>query len=67
MTALGKRHVRRRTMSWGYWGIVTAVLILVTVFFFCIDLLYRGRKTSSDEHAPDERGATHEAGSRRAA
>jgi hypothetical protein len=27
-------------MSWGYWGIVSGLLVLLTVFFFCIDLLY---------------------------
>jgi hypothetical protein len=54
-------------MSWGYWGIVTGLLVLVTVFFFSIDLFYRGKKTPSDELAPDKRGATHEAGSRHAA
>ena len=32
-------------MSWGYWGIVTGLLVLVTVFFFTIDLFYRGKKT----------------------
>ena len=32
-------------MSWGYWGIVTSLLVLLTVFFFCIDLFYdRQRK-----------------------
>ena len=36
-------------MSWGYWGIITSLLVLLTVFFFCIDLLYdaRGRWTGS--------------------
>lgn len=32
-------------MSWGYWGIVTGILIIVTVFFFCVDLLYRSDAT----------------------
>ena len=54
-------------MSWGYWGIVTGLLILVTVFFFCIDLVYRGKKTPPNERTPDKLGATHEAGSRHAA
>lgn len=27
-------------MSWGYWGIVSGLLVLLTMFFFCIDLLY---------------------------
>jgi len=31
-------------MSWGYWGIITGVLVLLTVFFFCIDLLYRDQR-----------------------
>lgn len=39
-------------MSWGYWGIVTGILILVTVFFFCVDLLYRS-DTTSEKRVPD--------------
>ena len=35
-------------MSWGYWGIITGVLILLTVFFFCIDLLHREQKRELD-------------------
>jgi hypothetical protein len=31
-------------MSWGYWGIVTGLLVLLTVFFFCIDILYDAQK-----------------------
>jgi hypothetical protein len=36
-------------MSWGYWGIVTGLLVLLTVFFFCIDLLYDPRRKPSEE------------------
>jgi hypothetical protein len=31
-------------MSWGYWGIVSGLLVLLTVSFFCIDLLYDMRQ-----------------------
>ncbi|MGH7232122.1 MAG: hypothetical protein ACREJU_12300 [Nitrospiraceae bacterium] len=31
-------------MSWGYWGIVAGLLVLLTVFFFCIDLLYDSQR-----------------------
>ena len=55
-------------MSWGYWGIVTGLLVLLTVFFFCMDLLYReNKKTTPGAGASDRRDATHAAGSKHAA
>lgn len=55
-------------MSWGYWGIVTGLLVLLTVFFFCLDLLYRDeRKTRHREEAPDGHKASRAADSKHAA
>ena len=36
-------------MSWGYWGIVTGLAVLVTTLLVCLDLVYSGSKTSPDE------------------
>ncbi len=27
-------------MSWGYWGIVAGLVVLLAVFFICMELLY---------------------------
>lgn len=55
-------------MSWGYWGIVAGLLILLTGFFFCMDLLYRGtEKTPPYEGIPDGREAARSADSKHAA
>jgi hypothetical protein len=55
-------------MSWGYWGIVAGLLVLLTVFFFCIDLLYRDKtKPVHGEDIPDGQEATRAAGSKHAA
>jgi len=27
-------------MTWGYWGIVSVLLVLVGVFFACMEILY---------------------------
>jgi hypothetical protein len=55
-------------MSWGYWGIVTGLLVLLTVFFFCMDLLYReNKKTTPDPSVSDSQGATHSTSSKHAA
>jgi hypothetical protein len=39
-------------MSWGYWGIVTGFLILLALFFVCVDILYRGSKTADQPGMP---------------
>jgi hypothetical protein len=52
-------------MSWGYWGIITGVLVLLTVFFFCIDLLYRDQKRGLGTGRPGD--AERPSGSRHAA
>jgi len=31
-------------MSWGYWGIVGGLVVEVTVFFVCMELLYSNAK-----------------------
>lgn len=55
-------------MSWGYWGIVAALLVLLTVFFFCMDLFYRDeKKTTSGEGIPGGQKATRAADSKHAA
>jgi len=54
-------------MSWGYWGIVAGILVLLNVFFFCMDLLYGKRKTPPNEGIPDGHGATRAADSKHAA
>lgn len=55
-------------MSWGYWGIVAGLLVLLTVFFFCMDLLYRGTRTPPRrEGTSDSHGATRTADSKHAA
>jgi hypothetical protein len=55
-------------MSWGYWGIVAGLLVLLTIFFFCMDLLYRDeKKAMPGEDIPDSQKATRAAGSKHAA
>lgn len=29
-------------MSWGYWGIVTGLLVMLVLFFVSMGILYRG-------------------------
>lgn len=58
------------TMSWGYWGIVTGLLVLLAVFFFCMDLLYGDRKKTTrtlGEGMPDGRETTRGTSSKHAA
>jgi len=52
-------------MSWGYWGIISGVLVLLTLFFFCIDLLYREQKRELDAGAASD--PERSSGSRHAA
>lgn len=55
-------------MSWAYWGIVTGLLVLLTLFFFCMDLLYRDeKKTAPGEGIPDGHETTRAADSKHAA
>jgi hypothetical protein len=35
-------------MSWGYWGIVTGLAVLVATFFICLELVYSSSKISPD-------------------
>jgi len=58
------------TMSWGDWGIVTGLLVLLTVFFFCMDLLYGDRKKTKGtlgEGMPDGHETTGGTSSKHAA
>ncbi len=36
-------------MSWGYWGIVTGLVVLVATFFVCMRLVYSDTGRPSDE------------------
>jgi hypothetical protein len=55
-------------MSWGYWGIVAGLLVLLTIFFFCMDLLYREeKKMMHSEDIPDGQKTTRAADSKHAA
>jgi hypothetical protein len=55
-------------MSWGYWGIVGGLLVLLTVFFLCMDLLYRDeKKTMHTEDIADGQETTRAADSKHAA
>jgi len=52
-------------MSWGYWGIVTGLLTLVTLFFFSLDLFYGGVEAPPDiEKQTPPTGAEADATSR---
>lgn len=33
-------------MSWGYWGIVTGLLVLLALFFVCVEILYAAPLTT---------------------
>ncbi|WP_447977559.1 hypothetical protein [Candidatus Nitrospira bockiana] len=44
-------------MSWGYWGIVSGILVLVTLFFFCLDLFYREPNTIIEAEKTGGEGA----------
>jgi hypothetical protein len=39
-------------MSWGYWGIVTALVLLVVTLFVCLELVYSRSKTSPEASPP---------------
>jgi archaellum component FlaF (FlaF/FlaG flagellin family) len=36
-------------MSWGYWGIVTGLVVLLVAFFVSMEILYSATKKSVDE------------------
>jgi len=60
--------IKETYMSWGYWGIVAGLLVLLTVFFFCMDLLYRDeKKMMHSEDISDGQEATHKVDSKHAA
>jgi hypothetical protein len=40
----GAKSREEAIMSWGYWGIVSGLLIMLTLFFFCLSLLANGRE-----------------------
>lgn len=57
-------------MSWGYWGITAGLLILVTLFFFALNLFYGGIQgpTDAETQTPKDGGEAKPAsGSRHAA
>jgi len=35
-------------MTWGYWGIVSGLLILLGVFFVCMEILYARAKNGAN-------------------
>jgi hypothetical protein len=39
-------------MSWGYWGTVTGLVVLVATFFVCLELVYSRPKTSPEASPP---------------
>lgn len=43
-------------MSWGYWGIVAGLLVMLTLFFFCIDILYDTGQRREAEKTEDPVG-----------
>lgn len=47
-------------MSWGYWGIVTGLVVLVANLFICLSLLYSGenlpRRDTGRTQGKAERG-----------
>ncbi len=46
-------------MSWGYWGIVTGLMVLLAVFFACVDILYRRPRSATPSNA-EPSGANQE-------
>jgi hypothetical protein len=54
---------RRCTMAWGYWGIVSGVLILLGVFFAFMEILYaRARNGAGVKQVGMEDSQTDESG-----
>jgi hypothetical protein len=47
-------------MTWGYWGIVTGLLVLLGIFFACMEILYARAKNGRDGRmgAPTEGGGS---------
>jgi hypothetical protein len=43
-------------MSWGYWGIVTGLMVLLAIFFVCVDILYRILRSSAPGNAESSEG-----------
>jgi hypothetical protein len=39
-------------MSWGYWGIVTGLVVVVATLFVCLELVYSRPKTSPEASPP---------------
>ena len=39
-------------MSWGYWGIVTGLVLLVATLFVCLEVVYSRSKTSPEASPP---------------
>ncbi len=39
-------------MSWGYWGIVAGLGVLLAVFFISLELLYSGTKEAAKGNGP---------------
>jgi hypothetical protein len=51
-------------MSWGYWGIVTGLAVLLTVFFVSLAILYSGEeKPGGQKRTGSTAGDGEQAGS----
>ena len=45
-------------MTWGYWGIVSGLLILLGMFFVCMEILYaRARNGANGKHTSTDNAA----------
>jgi hypothetical protein len=50
-------------MAWGYWGVVSGLLILLGVFFACMEILYaRARNGAGVKQVGMEDSQTDESG-----
>jgi hypothetical protein len=52
-------------MSWGYWGIVTGLLVMLTLFFFCMDILYGTKQKFTGTSRTTPAGTDEGAGGKR--
>lgn len=54
-------------MTWGYWGIVTGLLVLLVLFFICVEILNRIPQTSARGEPEFPEGKERKAGTGRRA
>jgi hypothetical protein len=56
-------------MSWGYWGIVGALVAMLAVLFVCLEILSRGERCAGPDRAGASGGTRRDAepGTRHAA